>query len=306
MQAASLEKRRSVRHPVDKDMQVILEGRALQVRLVNVCDRGAGMLVDAGSIDPDKHHVMILRCEVAGEIIDVSLQIRHYHHIQDRLYVGAEVVADLTQSLTEYIRHHQNLDSSPTVLDPSLGRHFLDQVKAQTDDVFSKPKSHVIDKETALESLSDHEWVSYIGLSSQIMTTRIYLSYRVDAARKFSRLPDDAENSKVHDFMREKTNVIAGKIKRWVLSHQDVDDATCGNFRVRMPCTEQLDGEIFSVIQSAEHGMVWETRHSTGEGDFVCCAFLQIEDPVKASYFLKLLTQSQILEPEEDDAIEFL
>ena len=305
MHVALREKRRSLRYPVDQKMQIILQGRAIPVRLVNVSDRGAGMLIASESFDPRSQALVILRCEVAGEIIDVSMQIRHSRKIEGGLYVGAEVITNLQTSLTEYIRNHNNLHEADGHLDRSLSQDFLQQILVETKKTLAASSTENLNKQDALDKLAQNHWVSYIGLSSQILTTRIYLSYNVVEARKFAGMATDAAEQTVHDYMREKTNVIAGSIKRWVLAHRDVDDATCGNFRVRMPCTEPLDEVTCCTLKKAQHGLMWKARDAQGQ-EILCCAFLQIDDEAKAASFLRLLTESNLDDDCEIDDIEFL
>lgn len=305
MHVAIHEKRRSFRYPVDRTMQIILQGRAIPVRLVNVSERGAGMVITEDLINPGSQHLVILRCEVGGEIIDVSMQIRHSRKIDDGIYVGAEVINHLQSSLTDYIRNHSNIYVASHQLDRSLSEEFLNQIRLQTQESFQAQQSICLNKKDALAKLADNHWVSYIGLSSQILTTRIYLSYNTREARTFANMKEQTDEQVVHDYMREKTNVIAGSIKRWVLSHQDVDDATCGNFRVRMPCTEPIDDVTCSTLELAQHGLMWTISNQNGQ-ELLCCAFLQIDDHEKASTFLKLLTESQLVQTNDDDDIEFL
>jgi hypothetical protein len=306
MQLEAHEKRRSTRYALKRDMQIIMEGRALPVRLVNVSERGAGLLVASTTINPDEQHLMILRCEVGAEIIDVSLEVRHYHFIKGHFYVGAEVVTDLNESLIEYIRNHQNIRSNADTLEPSLSRDFLEQVQVEASSMFKNSENRILNKSEALPRLETCDWVSYIGLSSQILSTRIYLSYDMATARAFCGLGDDVPDAKVHDYMREKTNVIAGKIKRWVLAQPGITDASCGNFRVRMPCTEAFDAETYSSIRNIQHGLIWETQHTNGQNSILGCAFLQIDDSVKAADFLKLLTGINLTDATENHGIEFL
>ncbi|WP_268808700.1 PilZ domain-containing protein [Pseudobacteriovorax antillogorgiicola] len=307
MQLATHEKRQFVRYPVDKDMQIILKGRSVPARLLNVSERGAGILVAPELMSPEEEGLVILRCEVGSEIIDVSLEIRHFSLRDTGLYLGAEVITDLKKGLTHYIHHHEDFDRQDSTLEVGHTDEFLQQIKVLSSQAFQRSSSERLGKEKAWVELSQNQWTSFIGLSSQILTTRFYINYNLDSARSFARLGDDAPDSKIHDYMREKTNIIAGSIKRWLLSHQSVDQATCENFRVRMPCTEKVDQATCKSLGCADHGMVWKIFDGDDQSsEILCCVMLQIDEYEKASEFLRLLTIASNEEPPEDDDIEFL
>ena len=300
------EKRRFERYSVDKEMRLIFKGEVIPAKLVNISEEGAGIIIDSKSLKPDQDRLFVIRCEVGNEIVDLSMEIRHYREQGEQVYVGAQLVHKMKDTLLTYIQAHKTYTSQAYSIDSEGSEKFLHQIRMLTSQALENGvESRVVDSQEGSELLRRMDWISFIGLSSTILTSRIYLSYCIDGADELCKRKTGDSDGKIHDFMREKTNVVAGFLKRWILNHKDLKAAKWGDFLVKMPSTERLDEQTCDLIGSAQHGLLWEMKFQDSF-TMVGCALLQIDNPEEADEFLKKLSSSCSIEPDSDDDIEFL